>query len=137
MLRVITANVNGIRAALRRGGLDWLAHEDADVLLLQEVRATHEQLHEALQASPLAGMHVTHVPAPQLGRAGVTILTRTAPVAVRERTRVAGLHGLGRWVEAGELPGDDAYAGALVRNVSWYNARGYFGIEVPAWAAAK
>ena len=44
---------------------------------------------------------------------------------------------VGRWVEAGELPGDDAYAGALVRNVSWYNARGYFGIEVPAWAAAK
>jgi len=42
----------------------------------------------------------------------------------------------GRWVENGELPGDDAYALALVRNVSWFNARDYFGIDVPAWAAA-
>jgi len=42
----------------------------------------------------------------------------------------------GRWVESGELPGDDSYARALVRNVSWFNARDYFGIDVPAWAAA-
>jgi len=42
----------------------------------------------------------------------------------------------GRWVESGELPGDDSYARALVRNVSWFNARDYFGVDVPAWAAA-
>ena len=42
----------------------------------------------------------------------------------------------GRWVESGQLPGDDAYALALVRNVSWFNARDYFGIDVPAWAEA-
>lgn len=42
----------------------------------------------------------------------------------------------GRWVESGELPGDDSYARALVRNVSWFNAKEYFGIDVPAWAAA-
>lgn len=42
----------------------------------------------------------------------------------------------GRWVESGELPGDDCYARELVRNVSWFNARDYFGIDVPAWAAA-
>ena len=40
----------------------------------------------------------------------------------------------GRWVESGELPGDDSYARALVRNVSWFNAKEYFGIEVPLWA---
>ena len=42
----------------------------------------------------------------------------------------------GRWVESGELPADDSYARALVRNVSWFNAKEYFGIDVPAWAAA-
>ncbi len=42
----------------------------------------------------------------------------------------------GRWVESGELPGDDCYARELVRDVSWFNARDYFGIDVPAWAAA-
>lgn len=40
----------------------------------------------------------------------------------------------GRWVEAGELPAEDSYARALVRNVSWFNARDYFGIDVPLWA---
>ena len=39
-MRVITANVNGIRACARRGGVRWLADQQADVLCLQEVRAT-------------------------------------------------------------------------------------------------
>jgi len=42
----------------------------------------------------------------------------------------------GRWVEAGELPAEDCYARELVRNVSWFNAKNYFGIEVPAWASS-
>ena len=41
----VTANVNGIRAAARRGGLAWLAELDPDIVCLQEVRATHEQVH--------------------------------------------------------------------------------------------
>ena len=98
-LRVITANVNGIRAAARRGGLDWLAAAKPDVLCLQEVRATHEQLHESVADSPLRGWHVEHAPAPQLGRAGVAVLTRAQPSAVRTTTRVRGLDGMGRWIE--------------------------------------
>ena len=98
-LRVITANVNGIRAAERRGGLTWLSEADPDVLCLQEVRATHEQLHEALAGSPLRAWHVAHAPAPQLGRAGVAVLTRTPPTAVRTRVGVPGMDGLGRWIE--------------------------------------
>ena len=39
-MRLISANVNGIRAAARRGGLEWLAGQGPDVLCLQEVRAT-------------------------------------------------------------------------------------------------
>ncbi|MSW94648.1 MAG: exodeoxyribonuclease III, partial [Actinobacteria bacterium] len=77
MLRVLTVNVNGIRATARRGGLEWLAQVDADVICLQEVRATHEQLHEVLKESPLSHLHVQHSPAPQLGRAGVAILTKS------------------------------------------------------------
>ena len=99
MLSIITANVNGIRAAERRGGLEWLAAADADVICLQEVRATHEQLHEVLQGSGLAGYFVAHVPAPDLGRAGVAILSRAKPTAAREAIKQADLGGLGRWVE--------------------------------------
>ena len=99
MLTIITANVNGIRATDRRGGLTWLAQAEADIICLQEVRATHEQLHETLQGSPLADYFVAHVPAPQLGRAGVAVLSRTEPVALRENVKQIGLDGMGRWVE--------------------------------------
>ncbi|MGB8022022.1 MAG: endonuclease/exonuclease/phosphatase family protein [Candidatus Nanopelagicales bacterium] len=49
-LVVVTANVNGIRAALRRGGLQWLAGCGADVVCLQEVRATPDEVGAALGA---------------------------------------------------------------------------------------
>lgn len=99
MFTIITANVNGIRAAERRGGLHWLRDADPDVLCLQEVRATHEQLHEALAGSHFESYAIAHVPAPQLGRAGVAILTKAVPSAKRERVNAKGLDGLGRWVE--------------------------------------
>jgi hypothetical protein len=38
-------------------------------------------------------------------------------------------------VESGQLPGDETYAVSLVRNISWFNAKDYFGIEIPSWAA--
>jgi len=98
MLRVLTVNVNGIRAAARHGGLEWLAAADADVICMQEVRATHEQLHEVLRESPLAHYFVEHSPAPQLGRAGVTVLSKTP--LTRVKTGDPQLDDEGRWVEA-------------------------------------
>lgn len=98
-LRVITSNVNGIRAALRRGGLDWLAQADADVICLQEVRASAAQLAESLGASALSSWHVAHVEAPEKGRAGVAVVTKAAPVAVRDRFRQTAINDQGRWIE--------------------------------------
>jgi exodeoxyribonuclease-3 len=96
-MKVTTANVNGVRAFLRRGGLTELKALDSDVLLLQEVRATHEQLHECLAEAELTGYHVAHSPAASLGRSGVAVLTKAQPAAIRE-----GLPGFaddGRWIE--------------------------------------
>jgi exodeoxyribonuclease-3 len=98
-LKVVTANVNGIRAAERRGGLSWLAEASPDVICLQEVRATHEQLHDVLAGSPLHDWHVAHAPAPQLGRAGVAVLTAQQPAAIRTESGQAGVDGQGRWIE--------------------------------------
>jgi len=95
----ITANVNGIRAASRRGGLEWLADAKADIICLQEVRATHEQVHEQLSGSGLAGMHVAHSAAESLGRNGVAILSREQPVAVREGVGDPEFERQGRWIE--------------------------------------
>lgn len=97
--KVITVNVNGVRAAGRRGGLAWLRDSGADVICLQEVRATHDQLHEALAESGLDTWHVAHAPAPELGRAGVAVLTRNQPLAERDHVKVDGMDGLGRWIE--------------------------------------
>jgi exodeoxyribonuclease-3 len=98
-LRVITVNANGIRAAHRRGGLDWLAQAKPDVVCIQEVRATRKQLDDVLADSPLAKFHVAHQEAPELGRAGVAILTKREPHDVRDTFRDAQLSGLGRWIE--------------------------------------
>lgn len=45
-MRVITANVNGIRAAARKGFFDWLAQQNADVVCIQETKAQIHQLQE-------------------------------------------------------------------------------------------
>jgi len=95
---IISANVNGIRAAARRGGVQWLADANADVITLQEVRADETQLHLALAGTALSGWHVSHVPGAVKGRAGVAVLSRAAPRAVASGVG-AEFVGTGRWVE--------------------------------------
>jgi len=100
MLRVATANVNGIRAAQRRGIEPWLRSRDPDVLCLQEVRAPDAVLRGIL-GQDLRGIHQE---ASARGRAGVAVLSRTAPSAVRAGAgNVPGsqeFSSAGRWVEA-------------------------------------
>ena len=77
MLGVISANANGVRAALKRGGFDWIKSQldsgNAEVVCLQEVRATTDQLHEVLAATGLSDLQVAHDSSARLGHAGVAI----------------------------------------------------------------
>jgi exodeoxyribonuclease-3 len=102
---LVSANVNGIRAAVRRGGLAWLEAAASDVLTLQEVRASDAELRAALAGSVFEGWHVAHSVSGAKGRAGVAVLSRTEPVAVRESVGMPGgeFDGAGRWVEADGL----------------------------------
>lgn len=100
MLKVVTANVNGVRAAARRGGLDWLAAADADVLCLQEVRASDDQLAEVLADAGLGHLHVAHTEAEAKGRAGVAVLTRSPQTKVRTGVGPEEFAQSGRYVEA-------------------------------------
>ncbi|SDP00879.1 exodeoxyribonuclease-3 [Nakamurella panacisegetis] len=79
MLRVAAFNVNGIRAAVRRGFGPWLADSGIDVLCLQEVRASLD----AIPMDALAGYHLAYHQGDRAGRDGVAVLTRTEPTAVR------------------------------------------------------
>ena len=101
---LVSANVNGIRAAARRGGIDWLAASAPDVVTLQEVRADDEQLRAELRGSVFEDWHVAHAPSVEKGRAGVAVLSRVEPVAVRD-VLTDEFAGTGRWVEA-DLPLD-------------------------------
>jgi exodeoxyribonuclease-3 len=98
-MRVVTANVNGVRAAARRGGLGWLAARAADVLCLQEVRASDGQLRDALGDAGLGDWHVAHTEAADRGRAGVAVVSRRQPLRVRAGIGPEEFAASGRWVE--------------------------------------
>ena len=69
-MRITTCNVNGIRAAVRKGMREWLDAADVDVLTLQEVRAEASDLAAALP-HPGGGIErLGHGRAPGLRRAG-------------------------------------------------------------------
>lgn len=79
---IASVNVNGIRAATKvrhddnPGMLAWLRETPADVVLMQEVRATVEQAEAALTSALAEGWHLVAAPAEARGRAGVGILSR-------------------------------------------------------------
>ncbi|MFJ8310559.1 MULTISPECIES: exodeoxyribonuclease III [unclassified Streptomyces] len=102
MLTVTSVNVNGLRAAAKKGFVEWLGGTGADVICLQEVRAEPHQL--PAEAGAPEGWHVVHAPAAAKGRAGVSLLTRREPERVRVGFASAEFDGSGRYVEA-DLPG--------------------------------
>lgn len=106
---VTTVNVNGLRAAARKGFLPWLERTAADVICLQEVRAEPDQLPEELRDPE--GWHAYHAPAATKGRAGVSVLSRVAPTAVRVGFGSAEFDAAGRYLEV-DLPGDGTAGGS-------------------------
>ncbi|WP_130799651.1 exodeoxyribonuclease III [Streptomyces otsuchiensis] len=102
MYTVTTVNVNGLRAAAKKGYLDWLRATTADVVCLQEVRAEADQL--APEVRDPEGWHAFYAPAAAKGRAGVALLTRQKPERVRVGFGAAEFEDSGRYVEA-DLPG--------------------------------
>jgi exodeoxyribonuclease-3 len=122
-VRLISANVNGIRAAVRRGGVDRMTQLAPDVLALQEVRASREQLAACLAGTPLEGWSTTLEAGSAKGRAGVAVLSPRAPLATRGAEALdAGAVADGRWVEA-----DVPVAGGVVTVVSVYVHTGEAG----------
>lgn len=106
-LTIASVNVNGIRAATKvrnevnPGMLAWLTDTTADVVLMQEVRATEAEARAALAPALEQGWHLAVAPAEapgSKGRAGVGILSRTplSNIAVG----IAGFEDAGRFIRA-------------------------------------
>lgn len=119
-LRIASVNVNGIRAAYKRGMQEWLDGRDVDILCLQEVRAP-----DAVVRSLLGdGWHILHTEAEAKGRAGVAIASRQEPVATRTSIGDSYFDTAGRWVEA-----DFEIHGATLSVVSAYVHSGEVGTQ--------
>lgn len=76
-LRIITYNVNGIRAAIRKGFLDWLKSDPADIICLQEIKAGETDIDHRLFED--AGYHSFFFSAQRKGYSGVAILSKMKP----------------------------------------------------------
>ena len=76
-MKILTYNVNGIRAALRKDFSSWLKAVNPDIICLQEIKANPEQF-EASVFTDL-GYHCFWNPAEIKGYSGVAILTKTKP----------------------------------------------------------
>lgn len=80
-MKIISYNVNGIRAALRKGFLEWLKQANPDILCLQEIKASPEQL----DLGPIedAGYKYHYwYPATKKGYSGVAILSKHEPLNI-------------------------------------------------------
>ncbi|GEL94570.1 exodeoxyribonuclease III [Cellulomonas composti] len=125
MLTIASVNVNGIRAAYRRGMGEWLEERRPDVLLLQEVRATDEILADHLDPGE---WHLAHEASETKGRSGVAIASRLPMSAVRIGLQTGVTGDVGRWVEADlELPARDGAPARTVTVVSAYIHSGTLG----------
>jgi exodeoxyribonuclease-3 len=98
MIRIVSLNLNGIRAATRKGLLPWLERARPDVLCVQEIRAQAADLDESLLAPAGLGGHFHFAQRP--GYSGVGIYARARPVAVREGFGHPEFDAEGRCIEA-------------------------------------
>ncbi len=83
-MKIISWNVNGIRAVCKKGFLDWLKKADADIVCLQEIKAKEEQVPEELVNLP--GYFSYFNSAEKPGYAGTAVFTKVKPLEVEKGT---------------------------------------------------
>ncbi|MBT7850878.1 MAG: exodeoxyribonuclease III [Flavobacteriaceae bacterium] len=98
-MKIISYNVNGIRAALKKGFIDWLKSADPDVICLQEIKAQEDQLD--ISVFEAAGYTYNYwFSAQKKGYSGVAILSKTKPNNVVFGTGIESMDFEGRNVRA-------------------------------------
>ncbi|AUC82734.1 exodeoxyribonuclease III [Lacinutrix sp. Bg11-31] len=98
-MKIISYNVNGIRAAIKKGFIEWLIASDADVVCLQEIKAMEEQLDLSLFED--AGYKYNYwYSAQKKGYSGVAILSKTKPNHLEYGTGIETMDFEGRNIRA-------------------------------------
>ena len=101
---VATINVNGVRAAFKKGFAEWVIEHSPDVIALQEVRAETTDLEEIFKAieeqqNDGTKWHILHDNASAKGRAGVAIVSKLPAAASRTSLGAKSFDSAGRWLE--------------------------------------
>jgi exodeoxyribonuclease-3 len=76
-MKIVSYNVNGIRAAIKKGLIEWLTSYPIDVLCVQETKATPDDID--LEIFTALGYHVAWYPAQKKGYSGVAIFSKKKP----------------------------------------------------------
>lgn len=79
-MKIVTYNINGIRAALRKGLDEWLKSIDPDIICLQEIKAREEQFDSSIFTN--LGYHCYWYSAQKPGYSGTAILCKEKPIKV-------------------------------------------------------
>jgi len=98
MVKILTYNVNGIRAALRKDFASWLKATNPDVICLQEIKANPEQFETSVFTD--LGYHCFWNPAEKKGYSGVAILSKTKPNHIQYGCGIAEIDFEGRILKA-------------------------------------
>ena len=94
-MKVVSYNVNGIRAAMNKGLIDWLVKEDPDVICLQEIKALEEQINIS-DFESIGFKYNYWFSAQKKGYSGVAILSKHEPIHVEYGTGISYMDFEGR-----------------------------------------
>jgi len=94
-VKIVSYNVNGIRAAVNKGFLDWLAQTNPDVICLQEIKAQKEQF-DTVAFEEIGYTYHYWFSAQKKGYSGVAILSKIKPDHVEYGTGIEYMDHEGR-----------------------------------------
>ena len=97
-MKIISYNVNGIRAAINKGFIDWLSESNVDIICIQETKANREQVETNLLDK--IGYHNYWFSAQKKGYSGVAIFSRIKPNKVICGTNINHIDFEGRVIQA-------------------------------------
>jgi exodeoxyribonuclease-3 len=97
-MKIVSYNVNGIRAAIGKGFLDWLQEDNPDVICLQETKAQPEQI--STKDFENLGYHCYYFSAEKKGYSGVAILSKQKPTHVEIGMGIDKYDSEGRFLRA-------------------------------------
>ena len=113
-IRILSWNVNGLRAVHKKGFLEWVKKEQPDILCLQETKAQEEQLPDELRN--VNGYHAYFSSAVKKGYSGVAIYTKEKPKSVKKGFGIEKFDSEGRILIA-------EYPGFILLNIYYPNGK--------------